>query len=188
MATEIAIEIRHGRILDVGTGPGYLPVEIANLVPGVEVVGVDISRDMVKIARRNAEKAKVSDRVRFRFEDANDMSFEDSLFDFIVSTGALHHWKNPLRVINEVHRVLRRKGQAWIYDFRRDASRKDMQKLREIYGALVGSIVYGVVRVHSGITLQEVYRTLKDTENRFKQYNVEETYPFILKIKLYKGI
>lgn len=45
-----------------------------------------------------------------------------------------------------------------------------------------------VVRVHSGITLQEVYGTLKDAENRFKQYNVEEKYLFMLKIALWKGI
>jgi len=48
---------------------------------------------------------------RFMVEDANKMSFGDSYFDLIVSTGSLHHWKKPLRVINEVYRVLRMEGR-----------------------------------------------------------------------------
>jgi ubiquinone/menaquinone biosynthesis C-methylase UbiE len=66
---------------------------------------------MVKIARRNTEKAGLSRRVKFMVKDANKMSFEDSSFDLIVSTGSLHHWKKLLNVINEVHRVLKDGGR-----------------------------------------------------------------------------
>jgi ubiquinone/menaquinone biosynthesis C-methylase UbiE len=66
---------------------------------------------MVKIARRNVEKAGLSSRVRFMVEDANKMPLEDSSFDLIVSTGSLHHWKKPLHVINEVYRVLKDGGK-----------------------------------------------------------------------------
>jgi ubiquinone/menaquinone biosynthesis C-methylase UbiE len=55
-----------GNILDIGTGPGQLPIEIAKQVENVKVLGVDLSQDMIKIARRNADKAEVGDRVEFK--------------------------------------------------------------------------------------------------------------------------
>jgi ubiquinone/menaquinone biosynthesis C-methylase UbiE len=191
VASEVAVEFRQGKILDVGTGPGYLPIEIARLAPGVEVIGIDISSDMVKIARRNAEKANLSSRVKFMVEDANKMSFEDSSFDLIVSTGSLHHWKKPLHVINEIYRVLKDGRQAWIYDLRRDVSENVIvKKLGEYkYGKMISLILYNAVKAHSSITLHEVLNMLGDEENRFKQYRIEEnrhSYP-VLKIRLLKS-
>ena len=190
VAEDVMHEIRGGKIMDVGTGPGYLPIEIAKLIPNVEVVGIDVSSDMVKIARKNAERARLSDRVKFMVEDANEMSFEDSLFDLIVSTGALHHWKRPLRVINEIYRVLKNGGWAWIYDMHRDVSEDIIvKKLKEYgYGKITSSILYNIVKAHSSITLPEVLSILKSEENKFKQYNIEEkwhSYP-LLKIMLFK--
>jgi ubiquinone/menaquinone biosynthesis C-methylase UbiE len=71
------------------------------------------------------------------------MSFEDSSFDLIVSTGSLHHWKKPLHVINEIYRVLKDGRQAWIYDLRRDVSENVIvKKLGEYkYGKLISLIM-----------------------------------------------
>lgn len=189
VADEVADELSRGKILDVGTGPGYLPIELARLAPNAVIVGIDISRDMIKIARRNAEGSGVSN-VKFMVEDANKMSFEDSSFDLIVSTGSLHHWRKPLRVINELYRVLKDEGQAWIYDLRRDVPEDIIvNKLRGYgYGRLRSVILYNAVKVHSSIELQDVLNMLRDRGNRFKRYEVEgiwHSYP-ILKIKLLK--
>jgi len=194
VASEVAVELSQGRILDVGTGPGYLPIEIARSAPRVEVVGIDVSSDMVRIARRNAERAGLSSRVRFMVEDANRMPFENSYFDLIVSTGSLHHWREPLRVMNEIHRVLRDGGQAWIYDLQRDAPEDVVaRKLAEYgyrgLGKLAGLILYNAIKLHSSITLHEVLSILEDERNRFRQYHVEEnwrSYP-VLKVRLLKG-
>ena len=120
VASEVASEIYSGKILDVGTGPGYLPIEIAKLAPNIEVIGIDLSNDMVRIARKNAEKAKLLEKVKFMVENANEMTFEDSLFDLVISTGSLHHWKRPIRIINEIYRVFKDEGNAWIFDLRSD--------------------------------------------------------------------
>lgn len=191
VASEAACIVQRGKILDVGTGPGYLPIEIAKLIPSVEVIGIDISSDMVKIARKNAEKAKLSDRVKFIAGDANKMLFENSLFELVISTGSLHHWKQPLRVLNEIYRVLKNRGEAWIYDLRRDVVEEVVtRKLREYgYGRIKSLILYNIIKTHSSITLQEVLNILEDTESRFKEYNIEEnwhSYP-ILKVKLLKS-
>jgi len=55
--------ISSGRILDVRTGPGYLPLEIAKRSQNLEIIGIDISFAMVKIARGNAENMGLSESV-----------------------------------------------------------------------------------------------------------------------------
>ncbi len=186
VAREINDEIKPKKILDVGTGPGYLPIEIASVLLDVEIIGIDISKDMVKIASKNAEKYNLADRVKFKAEDAKKMTFEDSLFDFVVSTASLHHWREPLRVINECYRVLKSGKEAWIYDLRKDTPKGDVEELKKKYGYLMGSFACKVVRIHSSISLNEVYSILHDDEIKFKEYEVTEKYPGVLKINLYK--
>jgi len=82
IAGEVASEMGAGHLLDLGTGHGLLPIEIAKTVPGAEITGIDVSRDMIRIARKNAKREGLSDRVKFQVDDANNLSFDDSSFDF----------------------------------------------------------------------------------------------------------
>jgi len=186
LAQEAAKRLTGGRILDVGTGPGYLPIEIARLIEGVEVVGIDVSKDMVRIARGNAWKEGLESRVRFEVEDANSMSYDDSSFDLAVSTGSFHHWKKPVRVLNEIHRVLKPGREAWIYDLRKDAPAEDVERLKERYGTFIGRLIYRAVTVHSAVTREELERVLMDPEDRFKAYEIREDYPFTLEAVLFR--
>ena len=186
LAQRVAEKLSRGRILDVGTGPGYLPIEIARLVEGVEVVGIDVSKDMVRIAGKNVWKEGLERRVRFEVEDANNMSYVDSSFDLVVSTGSFHHWKKPVRVLNEIYRVLKPSCEAWIYDLRKNAPAEDLEKLKWRYGGLMGRVFYMVVTVHSAITKEELERVLMDPENRFKAYEINEDYPCVLGAVLLK--
>ncbi|MGB6065366.1 MAG: class I SAM-dependent methyltransferase [Desulfomonilaceae bacterium] len=106
----------HGLVLDVGTGPGYLPIEIAKRAPQITVVGIDSSKALVRIARQNAERQGLSDRVRFVKCDGNRLDFADDSYDLVISTGSLHAWKNPVLVINECFRVLKPGCEAWLLD------------------------------------------------------------------------
>jgi ubiquinone/menaquinone biosynthesis C-methylase UbiE len=47
-------------VVDVGTGPGLLSIELCGLLPQAKIVGLDPSGDLLKIARRNADEARVS--------------------------------------------------------------------------------------------------------------------------------
>lgn len=128
----------------------------------------------------------VQDRVRFEFMDANKMRYRDSYFNLVVSTVSFHHWKKPIRVLNEIHRVLKDGVQAWIYDLLRDASKKSMEKFKEMYGRIVGSIIYRVVSFHSSVTKEELRNILEDPENSFKVYELRGPLPFVLEAKLFK--
>jgi SAM-dependent methyltransferase len=110
-----------GFCLDVGTGPGMLPIEMSRRFPGANIFGIDASEKMVELARKNKEAFALSDNVKFGRMDANELCFPDCSFDMIVSTFSMHHWKAPVRVLNEIYRCLKPGGEAWIYDGCADA-------------------------------------------------------------------
>ncbi len=74
---------RGARILDIGTGSGAIAISLARLIEGAEVVAVDISKEALAIARRNAER--LGAKVEFVEADAlGDLSHLGE-FDIIVS-------------------------------------------------------------------------------------------------------
>jgi len=103
-------------VLDVGTGPGWLLVKLHRLCPAARLVGVDISPAMVSRARENLRKSGCADAVELREAGAQSLPFADGSFDTVVSTGSLHHWKDPVAGLDEVYRVLRAGGLGLIYD------------------------------------------------------------------------
>jgi ubiquinone/menaquinone biosynthesis C-methylase UbiE len=109
-------------ILEVAPGPGYLAVEMAR--HGYAVTGLDISRTMVEIATEHARRAGVP--VAFQHGDATRMPFESRRFDLVVCQAAFKNFLDPVRALDEMHRVLRPGGTAVIQDLNRDASRADI--------------------------------------------------------------
>ena len=114
---EEAVALLDGeRVLDLGTGPGYLAIEIARRAPGARVEGIDLSRRLIEAARRNASAAGVTDRVHFERGDASRLRWADESFDMVISTGMVHALKKPVRVFEECLRVLKTGGTALVYD------------------------------------------------------------------------
>lgn len=109
-----------GRAADIGCGPGYLAIELARAAPGLHVTGVDLSDAMLAQAVENAAHAGVAGRTHFRSSDAAATQFADSSLDLVVSTLSLHHWDDPVAVLNEVARILRPGAAFLIFDLRRD--------------------------------------------------------------------
>ena len=128
VAEEIVAHLPGDRMLDIGTGPGYLPIEIAKNSATVNIIGIDLSRKLLSMARSNAAKAGLSDRLTFQLGDAGRLEFEDASFDMVISTGMLHALKDPVRVIQEIYRVLKTGGQAWIFDPARVSGAVDRNK------------------------------------------------------------
>lgn len=128
VADEIVSNLKDGIMLDLGTGPGHLPIEIAKRSPLIRVIGIDLSRKLILMARRNASKAGLSDRLDFRVGNASKLQFEDASFDMVLSTGMLHSLRDPVKVLREVYRVLKENAEAWIYVPARVASYIDTEK------------------------------------------------------------
>jgi len=102
-----------GRLLDVACGPGVVTAAIA---PGAtSVVALDATEQMLEKARERCAKAGLLN-VDFKRGDAENLPFEDSQFDGVVTRLAVHHFADPQRALNEMFRVLRRGGTAVIVD------------------------------------------------------------------------
>lgn len=104
------------RVLDIGSGPGDLAIEVARRLPGASIVGVDLAPAMVDVATGNVLAARLGSRIRFELADAARLPLDDSSVDLVVSSLSLHHWDQAPAVFAELHRVLRPGGSALIYD------------------------------------------------------------------------
>lgn len=102
-------------VLDVGTGPGVLLVELAGRRPDLRLTGVDLSADMVATAQRNVRE--FGERVSVRVGDVIDLPFGDDVFDVVVTSLSMHHWDHPADAVPELARVLRPGGRLFVYDF-----------------------------------------------------------------------
>jgi len=109
-----------GEAVDLGCGPGQLVMAIAGQAPDLHVTGVDLSDEMLAQANENAQNASLATQVSFRPGDAQQIPFPDGSLDLVVSTMSLHHWSDPVAVLNEIARVLRPGGSFLILDLRRD--------------------------------------------------------------------
>lgn len=128
-AKEVRRHIRDGSsVLEVAPGPGYLAIELAKLGK-YKIIGLDISKDFVEIARRNAESAYVN--VKFQHGNVVDMPFADNTFDFIVCVAAFKNFKEPLLALNQMHKVLKPSGTTLIIDMNRNASNRQIEEYIE---------------------------------------------------------
>ena len=159
IANDIVEKMGNGTILDLGSGTGYLSIEIAKRSPSLQVYGIDLSRQMVKIARRHA---KGVDNARFVFGNAAKLPFKDNSIDLVISTGASHHWKTPRMVFDECYRVLKTGKEAWIYDGCPEVfnNRADRRKVNEEHGFLVCRLGHRVSTLH-GFTREEYQTEIK---------------------------
>lgn len=116
IAADVAARAPQGAaVLDIGTGPGVLLLELARRRPDLQLDGIDLSADMVAAAQRNLRP--YGERARVRTGDVADLPFPDGSFDLIVSSLSLHHWDDPAGAVPELVRVRRPGGRLCIYDF-----------------------------------------------------------------------
>lgn len=98
-------------VLDVGCGSGWLSRRIGKLLPEGRAVGMDISDEMIRIARRNSLD---HDNLLFIAGEVEEIPWEPNFFSHAISVESAYYWPNPQKGFRELHRVLRPGGRAWI--------------------------------------------------------------------------
>ena len=98
-------------VLDVGCGAGWLVRLIAERLPEGRVVGMDISDEMVRHARRNYVSVE---NAMFVIGGVDAVPWDANFFTHAISVESAYYWPDPARGLREIHRVLREGGTAWI--------------------------------------------------------------------------
>ncbi len=111
-----------GAILDVGTGPGFLPPRLAQTYPEAQVTGLDASPEMLAIARGRSAGEGLEDGVAFIEGSAYAIPLPDESHDLVVATNAIHSFDDLHQFTREARRVLRPGGHLIVLDERRDVS------------------------------------------------------------------
>jgi ubiquinone/menaquinone biosynthesis C-methylase UbiE len=103
------------RVLDLGCGEGWASRILANAVQGAEgfgqVLGLDISDEMVRLARAHSRNF---DNLMFVCGSAEQIPWEENFFDKILSVESFYYYANQERALGELFRVLAPKGQLFI--------------------------------------------------------------------------
>jgi ubiquinone/menaquinone biosynthesis C-methylase UbiE len=149
------------RLLDVGTGPGYLLGYLARVRPDLSLWGLDFSPDMIRRARRRAMPSRRAPR--WLVADACRLPFPAGVFGQVVATFSFHIWPCPVAGLKELRRVLAPGGRAWVYELRREASLRDLRAFARETGLplLIVYLGYQVVRQHHALPASDFARLLR---------------------------
>ncbi len=173
-ANDIVNRYKNAKLLDVCTGSGRLPLKIALMNPNFEIYGLDISDAMIDIAKEEAIKTSASDRLNFRVGDVSNLCFEDEFFDIVTCTISLPHWPKPIQVLNEIYRVLKPGGEAWIYELNKHPSKEAIENFKRNYGWIVASWPLRFCMWHRGVASEWVDSILRDTNVMFQDKQIEQ--------------
>ncbi len=176
VAEEVVSNLKTGKILDLGTGPGYLPIRIAKKSSSIKVDGVDLGRRFINMAKKNALKAGVADRLHFETGNASELRFEDGSYDMVISTGMLHMVRDPIRMLRECYRILKSGGEAWIYDPAQISPQIDIEEWKASF-TFAEKIIHKLFVLYAKISPPQPYNREQVTEmiaaTNFEDYQIE---------------
>lgn len=156
-------------VLDLGSGGGldcFLAAE--KVGRSGKVIGVDMTPDMISLARKNAEKGNDTN-VEFRLGEIENLPVADNTIDVVISNCVINLSTDKKRAFQEAHRVLKPGGRMMISDIVLLKSLPDF--VRESIDAYVGCV--------AGALLKDDYLAAI-TSAGFKNVNVVEEKPFTI--------
>ncbi|KLI17879.1 class I SAM-dependent methyltransferase [Brachyspira hyodysenteriae] len=103
--SEYLKNIDYNKLLDIGSGTGYLINMLKKYKATAEFYGLDLSEEMINIS-----KSKNIKDAEFILGSANKLPFNDNTFDIVTCIQSFHHYPYPDETMKEVYRVLKKGG------------------------------------------------------------------------------
>ncbi|MFO8110318.1 MAG: methyltransferase domain-containing protein [Thermoplasmata archaeon] len=141
-------------VLDVGTGSGYILPEIVDRLEDGHVVGTDISKGMLRRAKKRAVRENVDHKVSIVKDDIEDSKFPADHFDRIITTFTFTTVPDPTKAIKECKRILKEDGYMVILDTGRP---KGNFSRYFFYPMMLSAKIFG--RTHMD---RDIYRRIQD--------------------------
>jgi len=164
-ATVDALELpERGAALDVATGTCDLAMMIARRCPGATVVGVDPSKEMLRIGEEKLAKASLADRVTLQAGVGEELPFEDRRFDGVTIAFGIRNCVDRPRALREMARVTRDGGRIAILE---------LSEPRGLLGPLARFHIHTVVpALGAALSGKREYRYLERSIAAFPQPDV----------------
>ncbi len=137
------------RAVDLGTGPGDIPIRLVRARPGWTVVGVDGAPAMLDHARQAAREAGLQDKIEYVLADAKATSLDDGGFDVVFSNSIIHHINETRPLWSEVERLGKPGAVVLLRDLARPESESGAREIVEQYAS-----------GESALLQEEFYRSL----------------------------
>lgn len=138
-------------LLDVGTGPGYIPIMLAETGKFDAVYAVDPSKDMIRIAKIRGRKYSV----KFAVGSSRSIPLKRK-FDLIISTLSFHHWAERESSLRYLKRFLKKKGEIRVYEFEREKIRGAERRLFSPHAVSKEELVHAAK--NSGLKVKGISR------------------------------
>ena len=121
-------DLENPHIVDLGCGPGDIPIRVARRHPICRVTGIDASQPMITYAEQAVQKAGCHDRVQFLCQRFQDVTLEAPA-DAIISNSLVHHVPNPLRFWYGLKTFVKPGGHVLVMDLLRPESPEAAQAI-----------------------------------------------------------
>lgn len=102
-----ALAVGSGLGLEIGIGSGRVSFQLIQKTK-LSFVGIDLSKEMLKLAERKMTPYRKKSSLLLG--DAEHLPFQDNTFNLVISVSTLHYLRSPKRALEEISRVLKRKG------------------------------------------------------------------------------
>lgn len=127
-------EFAQGTVLDLGCGPGDIPIRFAKLYPDCRVIGIDASAPMIRLGEQVVQQAGLTDRITLRCERYEEVAGA-RIADAVISNSLLHHLPNPLQFWQKLRQLVKPGAPILVMDLLRPDSSEAAQAIVDQYAA-----------------------------------------------------
>ena len=160
---EIAKYSSPKKILDVATGTGDIAINLSK-IKGSKIEGVDVSGNMLKIARKKIDELKI-DNIVLKTCEAENLVFEDNHFDIVSIGYGVRNFSNLEKGLSESYRVLKKDGKLIILE----TSIPENLMIKFMYTIITSIYIPLIAFIFSGKT--KAYLYLLDSTKKFPPKN-----------------
>lgn len=174
-------------VLDLGCGPAHHLIETARLDPDSRFIGVDLSLEMLAVARANVRGALL-DNVELRQDDMSKLEgISDASVDTVISSGALHHLATLAdldRTMATIRRVLKPGGGVFLLDFCRLRSPASLHTFVDAQQGVVPDLVIRdyADSMRAAFSLADFHRSARALNGAAELYTMSPV-PFLAALK-----
>ncbi len=107
------------KIIDIATGTADLTVEINKQLKPDQIIGMDLSHEMLEVGRKKIAKKGLDNLIRLDQGDSENLQYADNSFDVATAAFGVRNFENLKAGLTEINRVLKKNGQIVVLEFSR---------------------------------------------------------------------